>query len=447
MWVVLDCWDWQFASGLQRPTIIDHTDINVEPPRMTLEDWAISPLLHMKLQSDLITELAKRWGAPKNIQTPADIQEYVHQIEAWMVAFPPVYQVSEPDTSYDQSNPWVVSHRFYIHTMAYLMILNPMRTYMSQPFSQSTPDDKQAIRSDAIYYSLRNLNTTGKWAEMASHRDGRFHFIIFSLFDTAAVLSTALIKDQDGTIPCRDEITEAVDNAVVILRRLKALSKTAKTSHDILVRMIQRIPRRPIYDRDNRKKPRLGNADMTAQVSGPSPPTNPAGSATHHSPLAHVYAPSLGSQSASPSTFASPASAATGSTPQSQCTSNYESFTADIPPPNPPYRADPANYPDYSYHHEPVPMEQPLAPNVAIEGVLQAGAVDYDALASMADPNNMVPPPGMMMAPNNAYANYHALPDDTLQYGFGNITEAELGDFSNLWDWRSLNLDFITGSK
>ncbi|KAH7216706.1 fungal-specific transcription factor domain-containing protein [Fusarium oxysporum] len=431
VWCILDCWDWQFASGLGRPTIIDHSDINVEPPSLTLEDFSPSPLLHMKLQSELVTQLAQRWGAPKNITSASDIQEYKSMLEDWIRRFPAVYDVDNPDTSKDYKFPWIVYHRFYIHTMAYLMILNPMRAFMAQVYTRNSPADLLAVRKDAVFYSLKNLDTTTRWADHASHRDARFHFIIFSLFDTAAVLSTAVIKDQDDTIPRKDEIVDSVDNAIRLLKRLKALSKTAKTSHDILVKMVQKMPRRSAPPREtvNRKKQRV------APVSPAAPATN-----TRHDVVIKPedgYHPEHVSQESSPSYYASSEGAPSGSTPQSTHSSydNHENtgyvMNNQVP-------AEGYAKPQVAYNmgvapgH--MPPQQVPSPSAGIDGIVQGGL--YGMPHADHTGGGMVPP---------TYVDYH--PQDlNIDYGLGNITDVDLGDFSQLWDWRSLNLDFIQSS-
>ncbi|KAM5354125.1 hypothetical protein ACJ41O_000775 [Fusarium nematophilum] len=446
VWCVLDCWDWQFASGLGRPTIIDHTDIDVEPPSLTLEDLSPSPLLHMKLQSELVTQLARRWSAPKNIDTADKIQEYKHQLEEWIRSFPAVYDVDNPDTSKDLKHTWITFHRFYIHTMAYLMILNPMRSFMAKTYTRSSPKEEVQVRADAVYYSLRNLDTTTRWANHVSPRDGRFHFIIFSLFDTAAVLSTAIIKDNDHTIPRRDEIVDAVDNSVRLLKRLKVISTTAKTSHDILVKMVQRMPRRSTPARANyRKKQRVAPAPAPAPAPAGSPVpvvSNPASeSGSHLSPGGLSYTQGFESQTSSPGNWATPESVGAGSTPQSCASHEYQDNAAyalpNVPHPAEEYMRPPLVYPPGGFGSNDAP-----SPSTSIDGLMQGpgqGPGQYDGM--------MRHDPSMGgMVPAASYTDFQA-PGLDMNFGFEDITQDELGDFSQLWDWRSLNLDFIQNSS
>ena len=259
----------QFASGLCRPTMIDHADVDVKSPTLTLENLDPSPLLHMKLQSEAITQLAARFGAPKNVRTPVEVQQYKVMIESWMRCFPKVYNIDTPDTSRDKTHPWATAHRFYLHTMAYLMILNPIRTFMAKPCSKSSSPEELQLRADGVYYSLRNLATTTLWTQYSSHSDGRYHFIIFSLFDTASVLCSAILKDEDQSIPRREEILAGIENSVALLKRINTLSKTAKTSYDILSRIARRLPKS-----QSRVKKRA-KVSKSSPPSGPTPITAP----------------------------------------------------------------------------------------------------------------------------------------------------------------------------
>jgi hypothetical protein len=421
VWCILSTWDWQFASGLGRPTIIDHCDVDVPQPSLTLERLQPSPLLHMKLQAEVVTILAARFGAPKNIQTPAEIQEYLRILETWMKTFPAVYSTENPDYSGDEAHPWAVSHRFYIHTMAYLMILNPIRSYMAKTYSKSTPEEEHRIREIGVYYSIKNLHTTSQWTEHVHHRDGRFHFIIFSLFDTASVLSAAIIKDENHSIPRRDEIIAGIEQAVVLLGRLNAISKTANTSFNILSRMVKRLPR---PTRFGNKRFKIGSSPKPP-FPRRGPPSGMDATATEES------ASHYGSDTASPANSHSYDSATTGSTPQSQQVVTPESVPLDM---------------------EPNVQEQPL-PAFIPDNSMQYGVYDQSGMAL----NGMLHPQyqpmtdaqpqlamGGMVNPLGPYADLQPVaPTVADSYNQMHITDTELGDFSRLWDWGSLNLDFI----
>jgi hypothetical protein len=380
----------------------------------------------MKLQSELVTQLAQRWGSPKNITSANDIQEYKSMLEEWIQRFPAVYDVDNPDRSKDAKYSWIVFHRFYLHTMAYLMILNPMRSFMAQVYTKSSSEDVLAIRADAVYYSLKNLETTNQWANHTSHRDGRFHFLIFSLFDTAAVLSTAVIKDYDNTILRKDKIIESVENSIKLLKRLKSLSKTAKTSYDILVKMAQKMPRKSSFSRENvhRKKQRVSTMPPVGPVTNPN-------HEVYYKPDPG-YQPGYEFQESSPSYCGSSEGAVAVSTPQSNYTHDAHDHASYVPTTHIPLEG--YAKPQIHYNVAAMPPLVP-SPSAGIDGIVQGGGL-YAMNQLDHHVAGMVP---------QQYFGYQSQ-DLNVDYGLGFITDIDLGDFSQLWDWRSLNLDFIQSS-
>lgn len=421
VWCILSTWDWQFASGLGRPTIIDHRDVDVPQPTLTLERLYPSPLLHMKLQAEAVTILAERFGAPKNVQTPAEIQEYLRILETWMRTFPPVYSTDNPDFSQDEAHPWAVSHRFYIHTMAYLMVLNPIRSYMAKTYTKSSPEEEHRIREIGVYYCIKNLHTTSQWTEHVHHRDGRFHFIIFSLFDTASVLSAAIIKDENFSIPRRDEIIAGIEQAVVLIGRLNAISKTANTSFNILSRMVKRLPRPGKF---GNKRAKIGTS--------PKPPSSRRGPPSDMDARAgEESATHYGSETASPANSHSYESGTTGSTPQSQQVVTPESVPLDMEP-NVQEQHLPAFIPDSTMAYGAYGQ-----PGMSMNSMLQPPYQPITDVQPQLAMNGMVNPLG-------PYADLQPVaPTVADSYSQVQITDTELGDFSRLWDWGSLGLDFI----
>ena len=220
----------------------------------------------MKMQSALVTKLALKFTVPKNVVTPTEVEDYKATIEDWMNRFPPVFAFENADTQLDERYHWVPFHRYYLYTMAYLMILNPIRAYMAEDMTVDSDNSRVKIRQDGIGYSLRLLKSLREWLDIVSHRDGRFHFIIFALLDTALSLSNAIIHDKDHTIPNSAEVLNAIDTALSMLKRLKMLSSSAKASHDMLSKLVKMVPRDVApSETTQRKKARIGD-DLSASV-------------------------------------------------------------------------------------------------------------------------------------------------------------------------------------
>lgn len=434
VWCVLSTWDWQFASGLGRPTIVDHRDVDVAQPTLTLEGHDPSPLLHMKLQAQAVAILASKFGAPRNVETPQQIQEYLRILEDWMRTFPTVYSTENADHSRDATHPWAVSHRFYIHTMAYLMVLNPIRAYMARKYSRLSNKEELRIREIGVHYALKNLETTSEWTSHVHHKDGRFHFIIFSLFDTATVLSATIIKDEDYSVPQRAKVIKAIDKAVDLLGTINRLSKTASTSYGLLSGIVKRVPGSSHYGR--RKRAKFGT---------PASVTNRSASYASPDKSRNYTSPSMGggeteeaavrpgSETASPSNYYTNDSGTRVTTPKSQTVATPETEPPHMVPvvheqPISAFSAD--NQLSYAgYDQSSLGMDTMLQPSFPPLGEMPpADDMRYDGLVTMGPYTELQP-----VAPA-AGEMFDAPP----------ITDTELGDFSRLWDWGSLGFDFIS---
>lgn len=229
----------------------------------------------MKMQSDLTRILATRFGAPKNVISTQEIQEYKDIILSWVRRYPPVYDFYNPDTSRDDAHPWIYPHRFYLYTMACLLILNPIRHYMVKSYTWDSPPDEMQCRSDGIYYSLILIKSLRKWVDRIDGRDGRLHFIIFSIFDTAAILCTSVVKDTADTIQDKPDILHAIAESVAMLKALVNISKTAKMSHDILYRLVKKLGKpgqmlKNSGSADDRKKRKIAGKAGAQRQSEPS---------------------------------------------------------------------------------------------------------------------------------------------------------------------------------
>ncbi|UKZ54249.1 hypothetical protein TrVGV298_008057 [Trichoderma virens] len=239
-WCVIDSWDWQIASGLCRKTMIDHSACSGKRPSLTLErDGEFSPLMHMNMQSDLIHRLAGRFPSPSQVQTRSEIMEYKDMIDEWMLNFPPIFALVDPDTSNDKRQAWIEYHRHYNYTMGYMMVLNPFRPHMALPYNDKSSEEELELRRIAVDLTLHLVQVLDNWLKFLTFRDGRFHFIIFSLVDAATVLSNMVLNDKTNTLPRRDDVYRTIKTALVLQRKLYFLSDSAKLGF----RMVQRIAR------------------------------------------------------------------------------------------------------------------------------------------------------------------------------------------------------------
>jgi len=378
--------------------IIDRSDCDVGLPNLTLEGYTPSPLLHIKLQSELIGNLSERFSNPKMVVRPTDVEMYQTIVETWMRNFPPTYNLINPDKSNDASRPWIVSHRYHLHVIALLMLLEAFRAYLTKPLSKHSPTDELKLRSDGINYALRLMTSLHEFFDHVYPRDATFHFVLFCIFDTAAVLCSALMHDQDSSIPHQNDIFREIDKAVAMLKRLNTVNKTARTSYEVLVKVAQRIPRPPPAQKQ--RWPARQQQHSIAKDLALTPPI------MSQAELAMASVPISVESTLSYTT--PPSDALLYHLPVSQTTS-------------------PSQYDDGAYIYSPPVLTPPGGNNsMTVQPIHELDM----SMSTGIFPLNYV---DMTPSTDELYNNVN----------FGPISEQELGDLALMWNYESLNLGFI----
>lgn len=380
--------------------IIDRSECQVGLPSLKLEGYSPSPLLHMKLQSELITHLSRRFGLPKNVVSPADVREYQGIVAAWMSNFPPSYALDEPDRSADLQRPWIALHRHCLHTMSYTVLLDPMRAYLARPMTASSPPHDLAIRSDGIDCCLRLMDALHRFFNHVYPKDAKYHLVLFCIFDTAAVLCSVLMHDEDCSIPRRGDMLAAVDEAVAILKRLNTTTKTAKTSYDILLRVSQRVMR-----------PAKTATHCFSAGNNPRAVVSRVGGMVTTPPSAHQVGDVGSAESYAYSDIMPKSGILASHTP-----SPHSMSSADGVCPSGPFMCRAAS------SHGGTSVDGCAGQSTSPVDYMSAGEYAHSAQSL-----NMTPPMEDMYQPVE----------------FGNITQQELGDLASMWNYESLNLHFI----
>ncbi|KAJ4271686.1 hypothetical protein NW762_000391 [Fusarium torreyae] len=382
VWCILDTWDWQLSTLLGRPVIIDRADCDVGLPSLRLEDFQYSPLTHMKMQSRLIQQIFKRFGPTKNIVAHADVQEYQGIIEAWIKTFPSPFDVHNPNRSLDTPCPWIILHRHLIRTVAFSMLLQPIRSFLTRPFAIRSLEAELQIRSDGIGYCLELMASLREFFNHVYPRDAKFHFVLFCIFDTSTVLCSAIIHDEHHTLPRRDDIYKAIDGAHAMLQSLRMLTKSAKASYGILTRIIQRLPRTTTSPNAMNQSPAAQRPRISEVALSPQGVSPESVSYQHNSPPMTTFSPS-------------PATLPTAGAPS----------------------------PVYSLAGVPTMNNDLVAPAAY---AAPPPCVEWRPQAYMQHPANFattgIPPQGAV---------------------FANISDEELGELANLWNYQSLDFSFI----
>lgn len=392
--------------------IIDRSDCDVGHPSLRLEGYSPSPLSHMKLQSELIGKLSQRFGHPKNITQPKDVQDHQQMIETWMQSFPPHYNLKDPDNSMDEEKPWIKVHRYYLQVISFSMLLDPMRTYLAKQMPRETPAVELKIRSDGIDYALKLLDGLYALFECIWPRDTKFHYILFSIFDTAAVMCSAIMHDADQSIPRKNDMRDAVQSALGMLERLKSATKLGRTSYKILLRLTQKLTR-PLLEDDTRKRPYINQAN--APQATPTPPFDSL-SGPHGLPDDLIVPDGHFATSASPS--------------------NTLSADGSVFYNTPPYAAV-GNDPVSIFGTTPTPLATNLDATLGMPEF--SCAPDGSLIPSVA-------PHGLMtddMLPSN-YTDMQAYAlGDYADLSWADLPEDDLAPLASLWKYQNLDLNYV----
>ena len=169
--------------------------------------------------------------------------------------FPDYFKLSPAGAAWSSAPPWLVLHRYYLWTMAYLMILNPIRPYMAKSYEMSSPKIELDIHAAGLLYARKLTMALDGWVGYTTHRDGWFHFQIFSIFDVASMLCSAIKHDEHDVIPERLFVFDAIDSCVSMLQRLNQISDTVDVWHNLLLRQAKQLPRPvELFEEAQRKK-------------------------------------------------------------------------------------------------------------------------------------------------------------------------------------------------
>jgi hypothetical protein len=405
------------SALLSRPLIIDHAGTDVGLPSLTLEAFSPSPLLHMRTQSDLITQLAIKFGQPKNITKPAVVTEYQDTVQDWMRRLPAPYSMTDPDTSKDEAHPWIKLHRHYLHAAGYCMILEPTRKFIAENISSSSDEDILQIRRNGVNYSLSLMECLCGFFEHVWPREVKFYYLLFTIFDTAAFQASIILRDEDKSVERQDDMADSIDGALSMVKQLAAFTKPAQTYCGILGSLRKRVFRK--LGLHKTEGPSRKRARVTAITSNRLPvfanPMVDAGDSDNDSDsstqslLPKLFDVNTSSQSHSisqPSEHTQPTSGPQLEPPSSVIypdgTLNMTPFMEDLwtPQGTPAFQA-------------PTPQNDHYG-----AGQRSAEGQEYDL--------DTAPP---------MEALSEALPD----MGFSNMTTEELGALTELWRWDSLD--------
>ncbi|KAL4886468.1 fungal-specific transcription factor domain-containing protein [Aspergillus karnatakaensis] len=246
LWCILYTWDWQMSLLLSRPFIINSSCCDFEFPDLRLEVGAEpdapSPITHMVLQCQLGLALSKIPEVMGGVTSPTQALTIQQETEKWFESFPPVYSISKPDTRWDDTHSFVKLQRFQLTTIGYMMMLMPLKQCLTKHFDPGSSSIEKGLQVTAVENALRLLRASDDLLKHILPVNAKFHFAPFLMFDTAALLCSAIVHDTNKTIPQREQILEAISQTLTGLSRLSGRAKTGLICYRALKKLVVCLP-------------------------------------------------------------------------------------------------------------------------------------------------------------------------------------------------------------
>ncbi|KAF2025129.1 hypothetical protein EK21DRAFT_77215 [Setomelanomma holmii] len=290
IWTLLYIWDWQMSAWLGRPNLIDQKNLTFKFPNLRLDQSSnepnlLSPFAHMALQANLGRRVATVLGeaqSTSNLSAKAVIAVET-ECEKFIEELPPIFRVDDIDTSLDREHPYFVFQRHQMHCVIFVTMLDFLKPYLTRDRKDKLTEYDDDFRNKGIKIALRLLRVARKLFDHEFPINAKFHMVVFSIFDTATLLCSAIIHDRGRVLPHREEVMEVIDASLGMLHQLSLATKLGASSYDFLYKLVQATPElarhSPNKKRQKKATAAVSNSDMETSRDLPPPtiaPVDPA---------------------------------------------------------------------------------------------------------------------------------------------------------------------------
>ncbi|KAJ5166940.1 uncharacterized protein N7482_005721 [Penicillium canariense] len=242
MWCLLYVWDWQMSLLLSRPFIINAIYYPFELPNMQLEcvdseAGPPSPISHISYQCELgkiISRVPGTMGGTIDVTQAYPIKS---DIDQWLTSLPPAYRETNPDTQWDEQYVYVPLQRRQLHTIGYMTMLLPFKSFLTKTFDVQSSDADRASRGTAVDIAAHLMEVSHRLFNHVYPLNAKFHLVTFVIFDTAAFLCSAVIHDRDHSLPQQKLVFQTISLACSLMQRLGQITKTGAVCYPVLVRL------------------------------------------------------------------------------------------------------------------------------------------------------------------------------------------------------------------
>ncbi|EAW07678.1 uncharacterized protein ACLA_023930 [Aspergillus clavatus NRRL 1] len=235
---------------LSRPFIINSDYCSVEMPNLRLETDGTqadlpSPIVPIALQCQLGRALTKIPGVIGGIVTPTQAVAVQQETEKWLAAFPPAFQLTDPDTRWDSDYNYIEVQRIQLHTIAYLVMLMPLKRCLTKSVDQGSASIEKSLQPTAVGIALKLMEASRRLLDCMEPSNTNPHFAPFAMFDTAAILCSAVIHDRHRCLPQRERILRAIAIALDTLEHIGHSTKTAAIFFSVLTKLVNNLTLSP----------------------------------------------------------------------------------------------------------------------------------------------------------------------------------------------------------
>jgi hypothetical protein len=268
------------SAWLGRPNLIDQKNLKFQFPNLrldqsTTEPNLLSPFAHMALQAQLGRRVGAVLGEVQDVQnlSAKDVLAVESECEKFIADLPAIFRVKDPDTSHDEQHPYFVFQRHQLHCVIFVTMLDFLKPYLTRDRRDKRTERDDEFREMGIDIALRLLGVARKLFDHEFPINAKFHMVVFSIFDTATLLCSAIIHDCDCVLPHRQEVMDVIDSSLEMLHQLSLTTKLGATSYNFLQKLVQASPelsrKRPLK---RIRKPQTVPAPVSLESSSVLPP-------------------------------------------------------------------------------------------------------------------------------------------------------------------------------
>jgi hypothetical protein len=269
------------SAWLGRPNLIDQKNLAFKLPNLrldqsTTEPRVLSPFAHMALQAQLGRRVATVKGDARSVNDMSASQIFAieSECEKFMEELPPIFGVHNPDTSFDEQHPHFVFQRHQLHCVLFVTRLDTLKPFLTRDRHDKITEQDDEFRKMGVDIALQLLKVSRNLFDHEFPINAKFHMVVFSIFDTATVLCSAIIHDRDNILPHREQVMEGIESSLSMLHQLNSTTKIGAASYNFLLRLVQATPELqrfcPARKRQRQDQPATYQSSPPAAVHLPS---------------------------------------------------------------------------------------------------------------------------------------------------------------------------------